>query len=146
MPRSGAAVQVVVSRSFKAPPEHVFDAWLDPAMLGRWMFGPDVRDEEVVDLSLDPRRGGRFSFVVRRKGREINHVGEYLELNRPQRLVFTWAVAPNTVETSRVVIDIVGRHGGCDLTLVHELPPEWAHLAARAESEWNLELETLSRL
>jgi uncharacterized protein YndB with AHSA1/START domain len=149
MAQPGAAVQVSVTKSFAWPPEQVFDAWLDPAMLGRWMFGPALRDEEVVRIALDPRRGGRFSFVVRRKGREIVHVGEYLEMDRPQRLVFTWAVAPfDRVQgdPSRVVIDIAGRDGGCELTLVHELPPEWAHVAARAETEWRRELEALSRL
>lgn len=145
MPNPAAAVQVRVTRSFASPPERVFDAWLDPAMLGRWMFGPEVRDEEVVRLTTDPRRGGQFSFVVRRQGREIDHVGEYLELDRPRRLAFTWAVVPVTSDPSRVIIDIAPSDAGCELTLVHELPPEWADLAARAEAAWKLELATLAR-
>ncbi|WP_335342470.1 SRPBCC domain-containing protein [Polycladomyces zharkentensis] len=61
-------------------------------MIGKWMFGPahPEREEEVVRISLDPRVGGSFSFVVRRQGQEMDHVGEYLEIERPRRLVFTW--------------------------------------------------------
>ena len=27
-------------RRFTTPAEYVFDAWLDPQMIPRWMFGP----------------------------------------------------------------------------------------------------------
>ena len=82
-------INVRVTRRYTAPPERVFDAWLDAEMIGKWMFGPALRDEEIVRLSLDARVGGSFSFVVRRQGEEIDHMGEYLEIDRPRRLVFT---------------------------------------------------------
>lgn len=56
------------------------------------MFGPAVRDEAIVRLDLAPHVGGSFSFVVRRQGEEINHVGTYLEIERRRRLVFTWGI------------------------------------------------------
>lgn len=89
-------VSVRVIRRFRASAERVFDAWLDPATIGRWMFGPAVRDEEVVRLAVDPRPGGRFSFVVRRQGAETDHVGEYFAIDRPRRLVFSWASPDRT--------------------------------------------------
>ncbi len=67
---------VRVTRRFTASAERVFDAWLDTALLGMWMFGPPLRDEEVLRLTLEPRVGGSFSFLVRRQGQEIDHVGE----------------------------------------------------------------------
>jgi uncharacterized protein YndB with AHSA1/START domain len=79
---------VEVERHFTASPEEVFDAWLDPASLSRWMFGPP-RDEDTVRLTVDPRVGGEFAFVVRRQGQQVTHVGRYLQLNRPRRLLFT---------------------------------------------------------
>jgi hypothetical protein len=59
-----------VTRQFNASAERVFDAWLSPDLIGRWMFGPNVRDEEVVRILVDARVGGAFSFIVRRGGRK----------------------------------------------------------------------------
>ena len=138
-------VIVRVQRRYTHPPERVFDAWLDPALLGRWMFGPAIREEEIVRLSTDPRVGGAFSFVVRRQGVEIDHVGEYLEIDRPRRLAFTWGTADNLPETSRVAIDIVGRDGGCELTLIHEMDAKWADYAARTESGGRKMLDAIEK-
>jgi uncharacterized protein YndB with AHSA1/START domain len=135
---------VRVTQRFTAPPERVFDAWLDTAMLGRFMFGPSLRDEEIVRLSLDARVGGKFSFVVRRQGQEIDHIGRYLEIERPRRLVFTWAVAPDRDDASRVVIEIAPHGTGCTLTLTHEMDPKWAALAGRVESGWTKMLAALA--
>jgi uncharacterized protein YndB with AHSA1/START domain len=140
---SESHVKVRVTRQFSVSPERVFDAWLDPEMIGKWMFGPDLRDEEVVRISLDPRVGGSFSFVVRRQGQEIDHVGEYLEIDRPRRLVFTWGVA-GVEGSSRVIIDIVPLENGCNLTLTHELHPDWADYADRTEDAWTKMINMLS--
>ena len=136
-------VSARVTHRFSAPAERVFDAWLDPAMIGRWMFGPGVRDEEVVRISLDSRVGGPFSFGVRRQGEEIDHTGNYLELDRPRRLVFTWSGSGSS-DSSRVIIDIAPLDAGCELTLVHELHPSWAEYAGRARDAWTKMLTALA--
>jgi uncharacterized protein YndB with AHSA1/START domain len=139
-------VTVQVQRIYAYAPERVFDAWLDPALLARWMFGAVVRDEEIVRLSNEARVGGRFSFVVRRQGVEIDHVGEYLEIDRPKRLVFTWGTADALPDTSRVTIEIVPRASGCELTLTHEMDAKWADYAARTESGWRKILVALDKV
>jgi uncharacterized protein YndB with AHSA1/START domain len=133
-----------ITRRIAAPPDQVFDAWLDRKMIGQWMFGPAVRDEAVVRISLDPRVGGAFSFVVRRQGQEIDHVGRYLELDRPRRLAFTWGTADTLPETSRVVVDILRLPGGAEVTLGHELHPDWAEQAGRTEEAWIKMLDSLA--
>jgi uncharacterized protein YndB with AHSA1/START domain len=136
-------VNVRVTRRFRPSPERVFDAWLNPEMIGSWMFGPSLREEEVVKISTDARVGGSFSFVVRRQGVEIDHIGEYLEIDRPGRLVFTWAVAPDPIDSSRVTVEIVPLETGCHLTLTHELHPDWADYASRTEAAWTKMLDAL---
>ena len=128
---------------FGASPERVFDAWLNTEMLQKWMFGPAVRDEEIVRLSIDARVGGKFSFVVRRQGAEIDHVGTYLEIDRPRRLVFTWGIAGESTDESRVVITIVPEGSGCELTLTHEMDPKWAEYADRTQAGWSKMLDML---
>jgi uncharacterized protein YndB with AHSA1/START domain len=134
-----------VARRFNASAERVFDAWLDPALIGRWMFGPTIRDEEVVAITLDPRVGGRFSFVVCRHGHDVEHLGEYLELDRPRRLVFTWATREDLPSHSRMIVETTPMDGGCELTLTQELDPKWADFASHAEDAWAKMLESLAR-
>ncbi len=135
--------KATVTKRFTASAERVFAAWLDPDWLGRWMFGPAVRDERIVRLGLEPRVGGKFSFVVDRGGTETDHVGEYLEIDHPRRLVFTWGVRENLPNTSRVTVDIVPAGTGCELTLTHTMDPEWAAYVGRAAA-WGKMLEALA--
>ena len=140
-----APVSVRVTRRYAASAERVFDAWLDPAMIGRWMFGPAIREEEVLHLQVDARVSGGFSFLVRRDGQEIDHVGTYREIDRPRRLVFSWGIEGESRDESRVAIEIAPLDSGCELTLTHEMDPKWAEYAARTEAGWTKMLEALDR-
>jgi uncharacterized protein YndB with AHSA1/START domain len=142
--QTGSDIKVTVVHCFKAAPERVFDAWLSPDLVGQWMFGAKLRDEEILRIAVDGRVGGSFSFLVRRQGEEIDHVGKYLEIDRPRRLVFTWGIGEG--DSSRVVIDIVPVGTGCELTLTHELHPDWADYAARTEAGWTKMLGVLDEV
>jgi uncharacterized protein YndB with AHSA1/START domain len=137
-------VHVRVTRRFNGSPERVFDAWVDPEKIGNWMFGPRLREEEVLRVAVDARVGGSFSFLVRRQGKEIDHVGKYREMDRPRRLVFTWGIAGEPAEESLVTIDIVPLETGSDLTLTHEMHPKWAEYASRTEAGWTKMLGALA--
>jgi uncharacterized protein YndB with AHSA1/START domain len=129
---------VTVTQAFDAPAERVFDAWFDTAMLGRWMFGIAFNDE-VVRITIDPRVGGAFSFLIRRDGQEIDHIGKYITIERPKRFAFTWAIAPQSPEpgvASRVDIEIAPIGRGCVLTLTHEIPDGWEQYAERTRMGW----------
>lgn len=141
-----APVVVQVSRRFPVAAALVYDAWLDPAQLGQWMFGPGVRDEEIVHLQVDPRVGGTFSFAVRRQGTEFDHVGRYRELIRPERLVFTWGIRGQSTDESVVTIEIRNVNDGCELTLTHAMDPKWAEYAGRTEAGWTKMLGKLADL
>ena len=136
--------QAMVMRYFNASPERVFGAWLDPELIGQWMFGSDGREEEVVKITVDARVGGGFSFVVRRQGQEIDHLGEYFEIVRPCRLVFSWGIRQGSPGNSRVIVEIVPLDRGAELTLTHELQRTWGDCASRAEGAWARMLDTLA--
>ncbi|MGH7187364.1 MAG: SRPBCC family protein, partial [Pseudomonadota bacterium] len=80
-------VTVRVARRFRAPPEQVFNAWLDARVAGRWLFATASRP--MAHAEIDPRVGGSFRFVDRRNDERVEHIGEYLEIRPPRRLVFT---------------------------------------------------------
>ncbi len=134
-------VSLSVSHRFTAAPERVFDAWIDPDTAGKWLFA--APNGEMVRVEIDARVGGKFVFVDRRDGEDVEHTGEYLELDRPRRLVFSFAVPKYSPVVTRVTIDIVSTETGCDLTLTHDgVLPEWA---SRTESGWTMLLEGLGR-
>jgi uncharacterized protein YndB with AHSA1/START domain len=137
-------VIVQVTQRFTASAERVYAAWLDPGLIAWWMFGSQLMEQEVVRISVDPRVGGAFSFVVRRQGQEIDHVGEYLELVPPRRLVFTWGIVGS--DSSHVVVEIVPQGAGCELMLTHELHPDWADYAGRTEMGWTKMLAALNEV
>jgi uncharacterized protein YndB with AHSA1/START domain len=139
-------VQAVVLHRFALPAERVFDAWLDVTLIGRWMFGPAVRDERIGRLELDPKVGGKFSFTVDRHGTAVEHVGEYLEIDRPRLLVFTWATRDTLAEKSRVIIEIAPLDHGCALKLTHVMAPEWAAFVDKAAGSWTKMLTALERM
>lgn len=141
--RPAPNIKVGVSRHFNVSPERLFDAWLDPEMIGKWMFGPALREEEVLRIVADARVGGSFSFLVRRQGQEIDHVGKYREIDRPRRLVFTWGIAGDSQDESLVVVEIVPQGAGAELTLTHEMEPKWADYASRTEAAWAKMLDAL---
>lgn len=138
-------VLAVVTRRFTASAERVFDAWLDPSKINGFIFGPHLRDEEVIEIEVDARVGGSFLFSVRRQEQQIDHMGEYLEIDRPHRLVFTWGVAQDE-SSSRVVIDIAPLAEGCELTLTHEMAPEWSEFVERSREAWGKMADALSVL
>jgi uncharacterized protein YndB with AHSA1/START domain len=131
---AGPNVAVRVTRRFTAPPERVFDAWLDARTAGRWLFA--TPGGQMVRAEADPRVGGRFTFTDRRDGEEVEHTGEYLEIDRPRRLVFTFGIPASSPDFDRVTVEIVPLETGCELTLTHEMKPEWGEYAGRAEAGW----------
>lgn len=131
---------VRVTHRFTASPERVFDAWLDPEKARRWLFA--TATGQMVRAETDPRVGGTFCFVDRRDGKDIEHLGEYLELDRPSRLVFALCVPMFSTERTRVTVDIVPLDGGgCELTLTHE--NVYAEYASRTEGGWGMLLDAL---
>jgi uncharacterized protein YndB with AHSA1/START domain len=138
-------VHAIVMRRFNVAAEWVFDRCLDPAWVGGWMRDPGPGDERVVRLTLEARVGGRFSFVVSRLGAEVEHVGEYLEIDRPQLLVFTWATRGSLPDTSRVIIEIAPRDQGCEVKLTHVMGANWSPDVERAASAWSRMLDALER-
>ncbi len=117
---------VVVRRVLPACRERVFAAWLDPASLARWMRPGNMTDSIV---EVDPRVGGTFRITMMRGSDGVEHRGEYLAIDPPSRLSFTW-ISTNTDHTPSVVtIELHARGDETELVLTHRRLP-----AARMES------------
>lgn len=133
---SQPTVPMSVTHRFAASPERVFDAWLDPAKARRFLFATPVG--EVVRCDIDARVGGGFVITDRREGEDIEHVGRYLEIDRPRRLAFTFSVpkydSDADPEATPVVVQILPlADGGAELTLTHEV---WADYLEQTKGGW----------
>lgn len=107
-------LRLTVSRTIKAPVEKVFDAWLDPEILSRFMTpGEDVT---VPSATVDPVEGGAFEIIMKVGDKEIPHSGVYKTIDRHSRLVFTWA-SPHSLDGSTVTLDFAPVDGGTEVTL-----------------------------
>jgi len=80
--------EIVMTRTFDAPRELVFEAWTRPDLVKRWLYGPEEWKLAVCDIDL--RVGGALRFVWRHTdGRSMGMGGVYREIAPPDRLVFT---------------------------------------------------------
>ena len=77
-----------LSRVFDAPRERVFAAWTEAGQFMQWM-GP--RDVGLDECELDVRPGGIWRVKGHMPTRRFASSGIYLEVRRPELLVFTWA-------------------------------------------------------
>lgn len=118
-------VTVTVTHTFPASAERIFDAWLKPELAGKWLFATPTG--QMVRAEVDARVGGAFLFTDRREGLDVDHVGEYLEIDRPRRLVFHFSVPHYSAEKTTVIVGIASAKSGCELTLTHEgVLPDYA--------------------
>jgi uncharacterized protein YndB with AHSA1/START domain len=77
---------VIVTRHFAAPPEAVYRAHTDPALIQQWMLGPDGWTMPVC--ICDARPGGKFRYEwADGKGHGFYLTGEVLEMDPPRRIV-----------------------------------------------------------
>jgi uncharacterized protein YndB with AHSA1/START domain len=134
---------VQVTRKFSASAERVFDAWLDPTIASKWLFATPTG--KMVKVKIDARVGGSYLIVEQRDGVDVEHVGEYLEIERPHRLVFTLKVPKYSPENTKLTIEIRALDsGGCELTLTHEdVLPDYI---ASTTSGWNTILNQLDAM
>ncbi len=106
---------LTVTQVIAAPQKRVYDAWLDPAMLARFMV--PCMGGTVPEANTDPRVGGRFRVVMNPGDQDIPHEGTYLDLVPHSRIAFSWE-SPHSVEGSRVTLDFVPVEGGTRIDLL----------------------------
>jgi uncharacterized protein YndB with AHSA1/START domain len=136
-----------LERSFSATPEEVFDAWTNPVVLQRWWAAAPTWTSPGCEVDL--RVGGRY--LLRMHDDEGNdHIvgGEYREIERPHRLVYTWCWqgegGPHPGHVSLVTVEF--RDEGDSTTVVLE----HGGLASEQSREghgvgWNATLDNLAR-
>jgi uncharacterized protein YndB with AHSA1/START domain len=109
--------------SIDASPETVWEFFVDPQKLMRW---------KGINAELDPQAGGSYFCEV-----IPGHVarGEYIELDRPNRLVFTWGWDGNDgvpPGSSTIEVELASDGEGTSLRFVHRDLPSAESVASHA--------------
>jgi len=108
---------LVVERVLQAAPNDVFDAWTTASWMAEWMSPVGAAEAEV-----DLRVGGSFRVVMVEA--RLEHTGEYLEIDPPRRLVFTWVSPFTGAEPSVVTVEMLPHYDGTRVVLTHQRLPE----------------------
>jgi uncharacterized protein YndB with AHSA1/START domain len=114
---------LTMTRRFAASPERLFDAWTDADRCSKWLFTTPQSERHSVEIDL--RVGGAWRIIDRRGGVDYTAVGEYLEIERPTRLAFSFGMPQFSDAFSKVTVEFAAYGDGAVMTLTQEdLPPE----------------------
>lgn len=140
--------QAVLVRRIAARPTIVFDALVTAEGIASW-WGPD--DLPVISATAQPRINGSFRVRFRRfDGSEHECAGEFLEIDRPNRVVMSWrwedgGVSDEKSNVSRLEFQLRAIDTGTELKLIHSALQTEAS-AQSHEGGWSGALEKLLRL
>lgn len=137
-----------IKRILKAPPERVYQAFLDPDALAKWM-PPNGFTGNVHQM--DPKVGGtyRMSFSTINRGWTSFFGGTYEELKPHERIVMTDRFEDEALKhiELKVTATLKAVPEGTELTIVQEgiskMPKE---MSSGAPEGWKQSIENLARL
>ena len=107
---------ISIERSIAVAPERVYDAWLNPEAMAFFLRpAPGV---VCKDVEVDAQVGGRFALTMQVGTVEVPIHGQFTEMARPRRLVFSWHSA-RTRDDSVVTLTFTPDGVGTRFTLHH---------------------------
>jgi uncharacterized protein YndB with AHSA1/START domain len=126
--------ELVVTRTFDAPPRIVFEAWTTPALMKQW-WAPRSIGVPILSCEMDVRTGGGYRLAFGTdEASAFAFFGKYLEVTPPSRLVWT-----NEEEEDGAVTTVTFEdRDGATLLTVHELYPSKEALDAGRGAEEGL--------
>jgi uncharacterized protein YndB with AHSA1/START domain len=123
--------EVVVTRTFDGPARFVFEAWTTPELIMQW-WTPKSFGITFISCEADVRPGGTYRFVFGHPDfdQPMAFVGKYLEVDPPNRLVWT---NEESEDGSVTTLTLEEKDGKTHLVL-HDLYPTKAALDEAMES------------
>ena len=111
------AISITIERLIAAPADFLFDAWTRAEHLIEWWGpGPVTCPEAEIDLRI----GGEYRIANRMEdGRTLWITGEFLEIDRPNRLVYSWLVMDQDMP-SHVTVTFTETDSGTLVRIVHD--------------------------
>lgn len=127
--------EITVSRLIPAPPQDVFDVWMDPESPGGPWFG-------AVRTILNPFVDGLFYQSVLHEGRSWHHYGRFIKIDRPHAVQHTWVSEATKGLESVVSVTFQGIGATTEVTLRQTGIPD-DELGRRHKEGWGWVLSKL---
>ncbi|WP_126426963.1 SRPBCC family protein [Brevibacillus marinus] len=108
-----STITLTMKRSFDVPAESVFDAWLNPEMMRKWLFTTETTNKVAKN---EPHVGGTWEIVDHRGGKDYRAIGEYIEIDRPRQLVFTFKMPQFSDTVDTITVEWKPLEKGCEMT------------------------------
>jgi uncharacterized protein YndB with AHSA1/START domain len=111
---------LVLTAVYQASPERVFEAWLNPEAIKRWVKSMPTCETEV--LKYDPHDSGEFAVHMHIEGEVYGYHGVFTQIDPPRRLEMTWTWDPTPNDPypeTHLTIDLEPAGSGTRLTLTH---------------------------
>jgi uncharacterized protein YndB with AHSA1/START domain len=142
--RTARGTTLQVRRTIPASRDAVFRAWTDPDVFRQW-FG--ARGGSTVNAEMDVRVGGHYRIDMESSVGSGAVFGEYLEVKRPERLVysFCWDGLPVAIPETQVTVEFLERGTATEVVITHEHQPSRG-VAEFHEWGWDGSLEKLDEL
>jgi uncharacterized protein YndB with AHSA1/START domain len=110
--------EIVVTRTFDAPPRIVFKAWTTPALFRRWWV-PKSMPLPLLSYEADIRTGGSYRLVFQVDStKTMAFFGKYIEVTPHSRIVWTNEESGEDGAISTVTLE---EKGDKTLLVLHEL-------------------------
>lgn len=97
-------LKLELKQVFDAPIEKVWDAWTTPEQLVKWQHSPSG---ESKTATLDLKEGGEWRLVMIDNNHDLPVGGKYIEIDKPNKLVFSWLWEGQNPETHTTTMTIL---------------------------------------
>lgn len=117
---------LTMKRNFDFSPEKVFDAWLNPEVMRKWLFTLEGTNKVARN---NPTVGGDWEIVDHRDGKDYRAIGEYLEIESPHKLLFTFKMPQFSDTVDKITVELKELPQGCEMTFSQ-------HIIVPHEENW----------
>ncbi len=111
-------LSLIIRRTIAATAERLFDAWTKPELLTQW-WGPE--QVECPTAEVDLQIGGQYRIANQLPNGNIIWIsGEFEQIERPNKLVYSWFVDANPAAPERVSVQFKPQDNGTEVIVVHQ--------------------------
>jgi len=110
---NSSTTTLTMTRQFDVAPKSVFDAWLNPEMMKKWFFTLEGTNQVAQN---NAQVGGTWEIVDQRDGKDYRAIGEYLEIESPKKLVFTFKMPQFSELEDTITVELKELQQGSEMT------------------------------